>query len=178
MNNIRQQIRSGQCGIYNLANIMRDENIIDNYANDEDYLPCGNHEANLILHHEGYCIRIETIAMGINWSMEIPASFAIRQMIYLAEECERNAPGCVVPFILQVQTCSDEFGLHAISVICMRDAWAMSDPRDKTFIRIKSPNDIYDHYKYINGISVLQDKSNGKILSLRKEWFDDISILE
>jgi hypothetical protein len=152
MKNIKQQTKEGLCGIYNLANLLQDENIVDFYEYQDEYIPCGNFEANKILKHEGYKYRIQPIIANPGWKFEIPFEYFqlyLNNFTSLIKNKEYT-----YSFILQVQCADSARSLHAITLLYNDGKYAMSDPRDEEFKLIELP-DLLKRYKYVNMISTL-----------------------
>lgn len=151
MKNLKIQTRSGVCGIYNLANLLADKNIIDLYEFDEKFIPCGNGEINKILEREGYTLRVEPVITSFNWSQKIPFDYFKH---FVSDAVKFSKTLGIIPFILQVQCTNGERGLHAITLLVKGDKVALSDPRNRCFERINI-DEIQCKYKYVNMISCL-----------------------
>lgn len=74
MKNIKIQDKHGTCGIYNLANLLQNKEILK-YENDSDFIPCGYQETNKILELENYHIRQRGLIVNFSPSGQIPIDF-------------------------------------------------------------------------------------------------------
>lgn len=150
--NFKVQTQSGKCGLYNLANALRNESLLI-YEDEEDYVPTGRKEVNKILRVEDYPFREESIISSFDWKSKIPKQFfksVINSIINLDLYTIHDYP--FVIFKLCVQKSKDEFGLHATTLIIYDDLLLFSDPHNKYFELLNSLDDLYKKYLYINSV--------------------------
>lgn len=167
MKNIKRQEKSGQCGVYNLANLLQDDSILK-YAKDKKYIPCGITEVNQILRKEGYDdFLLSPVIAAVVYTTKIPTDFA--SYLMLSYPSNSSIPECFYPFVVYVQGGKDEYGLHAISILVSIDKVLYSDPLNAEFIEVDSINDVFSKYKYVNSIYGLAN-SDGDYVGFEKEY--------
>jgi hypothetical protein len=170
MVNYKIQTKSGQCGIHNLANIMRNRSIIDTYGDKEAYAPTGTHEANKILKLEGYKWSIEPLIMPASWRLKIPFGY-FKQVLNHLITANPDISNHFMSFILFVHNGDGlEFGLHAISLISHKGRFAISDPLNASFEIIDNLDSIRDKYKYVNAVSSFMNR-DGEFVSFTHEFY-------
>lgn len=158
-NNLRKQNKSGQCGVYNLANLVQDKDILA-YADDKTYLPCGLYEVNKILKNEGYPFKFEFIVATSMYNEPIPEDFAIRifeeyrNTISNVVEKKVKKDGYFIPFILSVQLGNNKKSLHATTLIWHNGQWILTDPASTTFYKINDLKQLFETYKMITQIAI------------------------
>lgn len=170
MKNIKIQTKSGHCGIYNLANILQDERILE-YSHDIKYVPCGISETNKILNLEGYDFVMHPIIEPLNFNIEIPKIFFNSVMDNIEKNTKSNTTH-IFPLILSVMAGCGETGLHAISLMYFNGKFAMSDPRYDRYEIIEKLDVIFEKYKYVNSISGFVNPNTYEFLALDANLYD------
>jgi hypothetical protein len=155
MVNYKIQTKSGQCGIHNLANIMRNRSIIDTYGDKEAYAPTGTHEANKILKLEGYKWSIEPLIMPASWRLKIPFGY-FKQVLNHLITANPDISNHFMSFILFVHNGDGRF--------------AISDPLNASFEIIDNLDSIRDKYKYVNAVSSFMNR-DGEFVSFTHEFY-------
>ena len=169
MINYKKQTEHGSCGVFNLANIIRNKSIIKKYGENHDYIPCGNYELNKILAIEFPEIHVEPLVNSVTWKQSIPVQF-VKSVIYDFINDQAVKKEYVCSFILQVQTGNNEFGLHAISLLYNNGKYIISDPIKSAFESIDGIDYILEKYKYINSISSFMN-NEGNFTTFTKEFY-------
>lgn len=169
MINYKKQTKSGSCGIFNLANIIRNKSIIEKYGENHDYIPCGNYELNKILAVEFPEIRVEPLINSVTWKQKIPVQF-FKSIVnsFINDLAVKKEHIC--SFILQVQTGNNEFGLHAISLLYSNGKFIISDPIKSVFESIDGIDCIFEKYKYVNSINSFLN-NEGNFTAFTKELY-------
>ena len=177
MKNIKVQEKSGQCGVFALANLFQAPAIIENYGDDEDLCPCGYVETNIILEKEEISARMTHLVFTSHEEFVIEPEFATAliddyvkglQMSYGKEDF-------ITPFVMYVQAGDDRYGLHAISLLRYKDEYSYLDPRDEEWITVKSLDEIAGRYRHINRIMCFNSypEKNGSIMIVN-DLFDEL----
>ena len=148
MENYGKIKKGGQCGIHNLANALRDKNILK-YADNEDYWPCGMDEVNRILTEEAYPFRMMPIIVNVDWGMKVDD----RQAVSLIEGFVKKDGGdSVRAFIMTVQTGHREWHLHAVTLLSHMGRYYFSDPMDRSFVALESLGQVFAFFRYVQSI--------------------------
>lgn len=157
MKNLRIQQKSGQCGVYTLANLTREQRIIDKYGDDQRFIPSGDPELNQILEKEKMPFRVHPVISAINWQRAIPIEFASD----VINDFANYYPKYAFIFILGVQVGFDKFGMHSVGLVCMKKRYFLTDPMFPKFVEIENIGQLAKLYQYINSISsFINDKSS------------------
>lgn len=169
MKNLKIQQKSGQCGVYTLANLTRKQRIIDKYGDDQRFIPSGDYELNKILKKEKFSFRVHPVVSSINWRRIVPVAFLSDIIKDFTDSCPRYA----FVFILGVQVGYDEFGMHSVGLICIGERYFLTDPMFPTFVEIENIEQIDSLYQYVNSISsFVNDKY--KYVSFKTNLFKEL----
>lgn len=152
MKNFKAQTESGKCGLYNLANALREESFLD-HENDEELVPTGIFEASKILREHEYQFIPVNVINSFGWEVEIPKDFFKTVINRFAKslDCEEHRKSMFI-FILGVQCGESKYTIHAITLYISYNSFAYSDPRDTGFNKINSLDFLYERYKYVNAV--------------------------
>ena len=170
MKNFKGQKESGQCGIYNLANVLKDKSILK-YADIAEYIPCGTHESNKILKAAGYDIQLSALIASVNYKLKIPTKFFINSINAVINQFDGNDEEIVI-FIIYAQCGNGKKGLHAVSLIYWNNRYYYTDPNNDSFIEISSIKDIFKHFKYANSLICITNQ-NGDFVALKSYLVND-----
>lgn len=177
MKNLKAQTKSGQCGVYNLANMLQDEDVLRLYSEDPDYIPCGNFEINKILKGEGYPFTVEPLISAVTWEQRVPYEFVRSMIESLCKALDDQQSEDILPFILVVQKGEGAKGLHATTILYHKGRFAFSDPSEGRFTKEEGLAHIVGKYGYVNALHAFTDEK-GDFLSFRKEFYEDCNLEE
>jgi hypothetical protein len=175
MINYKKQTESGLCGLYNLANALRNESLLM-YEDEPDFVPCGNPEINKILRIEGEDIRVQNMITNYHHDIVIPNDYFI-QAIDSYVECKeaKTVEHPLIVLLLSVQMGTTEYQLHATTLMICNGKMAYSDPHNDSFEMINSYEHLFTKFKYINSVSTFAMDEGYVIFDADKygvlDWF-------
>lgn len=165
MKNLKIQTTPGHCGIYNLANALRDDDVLV-FADMDEFVPCGDGEVNKILKKLGYTLRLEQVITALNFKAQIPEDFfksTVSDFIQCNEKSGLEHPLTVL--ILYVQVGETEEDLHATTLMLYQNLMFYSDPRNESFEQITSFDSLFSKFSYLNAVKSFQrEEGDGYVI--------------
>ncbi len=144
---------NGFCGVANLANVLRDEVILDFLDNDE-FIPSGYKQLTKILNKIGWPDNLVVEPMvqlfnGMELSKELTKDIIMSDVLKIDDES-------FMPFILNVRLRKSDKFTHAVSVLRFNDFLLYSDPINQEYVKLQSIDELFDHFEVLLGIWVFQ----------------------
>lgn len=167
MNHLTYTRFNGFCGIANLANILRDETILQ-YLNDEKFIPCDHRKMTKILNEIGWPENLVIEPMiqlpnGLKVSNDMAKELIMSDLWKIDDKS-------FVPFILNVRLRESDKYSHSVSVLRFNDYLLYSDPIKPEYIKLSNIDELFDHFEIMIGVwafqLVSQDGSDDQFCAL------------
>ncbi len=161
MKHLTLQKNHGWCGIYNLANVLRDSDILKYIDNDTYKLSSFEH-MNVILEELKYNMELMPIINLTANHDPIPGWLSVDLITHKHYYSDGNMPSKIeipiMPFIITIK--SDLTGFHSVSIIRHYNQYIYSDPMNKEYI-ILDESDLLKYCENVYSVSIFSRKDNG-----------------
>jgi hypothetical protein len=141
----------GFCAIANIANIFRDEDMLQ-YLDREEYIPSNHFMLTEIIQQEGYR-DLFVVPMIQLWDTNFIEKETIAGLLTHSDiKIDSDA---YFPFILNVMPRYSDTESHAVSVLRFSDHYLFSDPVKNEYIKIDDIHEIFNYFHTCTAIHAL-----------------------